>query len=154
MTLNPGLTPLAPMIGTWDCLETYHAGGFSPKEVTAKGTDVLVPGAGGNAIVATYDSNGSFGPYFANDLITWDSAQGRFQYLFIDSFSPQVQLHSGKAEGERFVFEGAFELNGKKGTLRRTYSALKADSNTLTVDFIAADGTVTKLVTIQKTRRK
>jgi hypothetical protein len=152
--LNAGLAPLAPMLGEWDCVETYHAGGFSPKEATAHGTDVLRIGPGGNAVIADYQSSGDFGPYVAHDMITWDDEGKRFHYLFIDSFGPSVQLHGGKAVGATFVFEGPFSLAGKRGTMRRTYKDLSAASSTLVVDFLDEQGAVTKLVTIQKRRRK
>ena len=152
--LNAGLAPLAPMLGEWDCVETYHAGGFSPKEATARGTDVLRIGPGGNAVLADYRSSGDFGPYVAHDMITWDEADRRFHFLFIDSFGPQVQLHRGKAVGATFVFEGPFSLAGKRGTMRRTYKDLTATSTTLVVDFLDDQGAVTKLVTIQKKKRK
>ena len=153
-TLNAGLAPLAPMLGEWDCLETYHAGGFSPTESVARGTDVLRIGPGGNAIIADYASSGDFGPYAAHDMITWDAAAQRYHFLFIDSFSPAVQLHGGGAAGTAFVFEGPFTLGDKPGTMRRTYKDLTQTSSTLVVDFIDARGAVTKLVTIQKRRKK
>jgi hypothetical protein len=151
--LNPGLAPLAPMLGEWDCVETYHAGGFSPKESSAKGTDVLRIGPGGNAVIADYSSSGDFGPYVAHDMITWDEADRQFHFLFIDSFGAAVQLHRGKAAGGSFVFEGPFTFNGKRGTMRRTYKDITQTSTTLTADFIDDKGAVTKLVTIQKRRK-
>ena len=153
-TLNAGLAQLAPMLGVWDCFETYHAGGFSPTEATAKGVDVIRVGPGGNAVIADYASDGDFGPYAAHDMITWDAATGGYHFLFIDSFSPAVQLHGGKPAGSSFVFEGPFTLGEKAGRMRRTYKDLTATSGTLVVDFIDAQGAVTKLVTIQKKRRK
>jgi hypothetical protein len=153
-TLSAGLAPLAPMIGEWDCLETYHAGGFSPTEAHARGVDVLRVGPGGNAVIADYHSDGDFGPYSAHDMITWDPADQRFHYLFIDSFGPSAQLHRGDAVGATFVFEGPFALGGTPGTMRRTYKDITATSATLVVDFIDQGGAVTKLVTIQKQRRK
>jgi hypothetical protein len=154
MKLNPGLEPLTPFLGEWDCVETFHAGGFTPKEVTARGTDVLRVGPGGNAIIADYASTGELGPYAAHDMITWDDADKRFHYLFIDSFSPAVQLHTGKAVGQTFVFEGPFAFAGKPGTLRRTYRDITATAATLVVDFLDANGKATQLVTIKKTRKK
>ena len=153
-TLSAGLAPLAPMLGEWDCFETYHAGGFSPTEATARGVDVIRVGPGGNAVIADYRSNGDFGPYSAHDMITWDPADQRFHYLFIDSFGPSAQLHRGQAAGAAFVFEGPFNLYGKPGTMRRTYKDLTATAGTLIVDFVDGDGAVTKLVTILKQRRK
>ena len=152
--LSAALAPLAPMLGEWDCQETYHAGGFSPTEGHARGVDVIRVGPGGNAVIADYHSDGDFGPYTAHDMITWDAASQRFRYLFIDSFGPDAQLHAGQAAGATFVFEGPFALGGKPGTMRRTYKDLTATSGTLVADFVDGTGAVTKLVTIQKQRRK
>jgi len=154
MTLNTGLKILEPMLGEWDCIETYHAGGFSPKDSTAHGTDVLRVGPGGNAIIADYVSNGDFGPYSAHDVITWDDGAKRFHYVFIDSFGPAIQLHQGRAKDATFVFEGPFSWNGKQGTMRRTYRDITTGATTLIVELVDDQGATTKLVTIKKTRKK
>jgi hypothetical protein len=151
--LTPGLQPLEPMLGAWEVTETFHAGGFTPKEMTAKGSDDIRIGPGGNAIIADYQSAGELGPYTAHDMITWDAQAKRFHFLFIDSFGANVQLHTGKVVGSTFVFEGPFTFGTTPGTLRRTYKDITATSSTLVAEFVAGTK-VTKLVTIKKTRRK
>lgn len=152
MKLNADMSRLRAFVGEWTCEETYHAGGWVPKEVKAAGVDRIEAGPGGNSLLAAYESHSeAVGTYQAHDIIAYDVASKGYTLFFVDSFSPGYQLEAGKLEGSTLTFSHKTEMNGKKGTFRRVYTFGDNDQR-LVVDFVDEAGNVQKLVTITKKR--
>ena len=143
---------LQPMVGDWDCEETYHAGGFVEATARATGRDLIRIGPGGHSLVAEYASDGDIGEYRAHDIITWSADESAYRMLFVDSFAPGVQDQRGEIDGNTVTFSHRTDLGFGPGVFRRTYT-LAPDRQDLVVDFTPDGGVPKALVTIVKTRR-
>ncbi len=152
MELTERLQPLASMVGSWTCEETYHAGGWVPEEATAVGRDEITVGPGGNSILASYESDGAIGHYEAHDVIVGDPDGDDLRFFFVDSFAPVCQDQRGRVDGETAVFEHRTVVAERPGVFRRTYT-LADDSQHLAVEFLADGADAPQpLVTIRKRR--
>lgn len=142
---------LARFVGEWSCQETYHAGGYTPEEVkSTQANDSIRWGPGQNSVIANYQSDSAIGHYEAHNIITWDASDDAFYYVFLDSFG-SFQRQRGTLDGDTVTFTSPDQFGDQDGTLRRTYSFANG-SQQLVVDFTDAEGNITKLVTIEKTR--
>ncbi|MEM8897133.1 MAG: DUF1579 family protein [Bacteroidota bacterium] len=144
------MTKLESMVGTWTCVETYHAGGWSETEVVStQATDVISYGINQQYITATYKSESAIGSYRAYDLIYYDADTEAYVFSFFDNFGNQ-QIQKGKwLSDNQIVFSHAMEMNGKSGEFQRLYTFESSHKQTLEVSFVAGDFTQ-KLITITK----
>ena len=148
------ISALSNMIGTWDCTEVFHAGGWSETEiVTENARDVFSWGPGKKYILADYESISSFGLFEAHDVIFWDEAQQSYQFYFFNSLNGGVQLQTGRLDGNRIVFSHRDQMKGMPGLFRRTYELPSPDTQRLVVDFVPDDGRKILIATIDKKRR-
>ncbi len=149
-----GIAALSHIIGTWDCREVFHAGGWTPKEIVSENArDVFSWGPGKKFILADYESLSELGLFEAHDVIFWDEAKQTYKFFFFDSFSGGVQEQDGVLTRDRLVFSHRMEMNGNPGTFVRDYRFESPTTQSLEVEFRPDVGDVIRIATISKTKR-
>ncbi len=146
------MSSLQRMTGTWECVETYHAGGWSETEVvstTAK--DNIKFGINNQYITADYSSESAIGSYKAYSLIYYDASNEAFVLTFFDNFGNQQIQQGSWLNDDTIVFSSPMEMNGTEGEFKRTYKFEGSHKQILEVSF-DANGNSKKLITIIKTK--
>ncbi|MEM9326731.1 MAG: DUF1579 family protein [Bacteroidota bacterium] len=151
---DKAMQQLELLVGEWECVETYHAGGWTEQEVVStEAKDIIKYGIGNSYITADYTSKSAMGTYFAYDLIYWDEGKGRYIFSYFDSWGNK-QIQEGEWKDEKtLVFSHTMEMNGQAGEFQRIYSFPSEGKQHLDVQFVIEDGAKQLLVSIEKTKR-
>jgi Protein of unknown function (DUF1579) len=152
---SPEMQKLTKMlVGKWTAVtKTEPMGGTPGGE--AKGEATFYRGPGGLSLIEDFKSTGGgFGDFRGHGVTYWDPAAKNYTGVWCDSMTPTGCAPGGtsKWEGDKIV--GYMEMpdeKGKAAKYRMTYSDIKPDSVTFTME--APDGSSYKpMMTIVYTR--
>jgi hypothetical protein len=139
------------MLGNWTTAEKFEPNDFAPKGGAAKGEAQIHEGPGGLSLIENYRSrNGPFGPFRGHAIVWWDGKTGVYKSFWCDSMMAcQNSFGVGKWEGDKLIFSGESEYQGKKISMRSTFSDIKPDSFTWTEETSTDGGPMKPSMTIQ-----
>jgi hypothetical protein len=151
---SPEMRKLAQTLaGKWTVdVKTEAMQGMPASE--AKGEATFTRGPGGLSLLETFRSEGGMGSFRGHGVTYWDDKDKSYTGLWCDTMTPAGCASGGasKWEGDKIV--GYMEMpdpSGKVQKYRMTYSDIKPDSVTFTMD--APDGSNYKtIMTIVYTR--
>ena len=150
--LQPGLSVLGPLVGHWDAEINLHAGGFVHQDLRARGRCHIRVGSQGHTLEMESRLTGWMGTADGHAVIAPEAVPGTFSMFVAEPFAPASQAYAGQQIArDAVVFEGAAELGGVSGVVRRTLR-YGADAHGWTVAFWS-EGDVIRLITGRLRRR-
>ncbi len=129
------------MIGAWSTAEKFEPSDFVPQGGTGNGKAMVRASAGGRVLAEDYESkNSAVGPFAGHAVYWWDEKAGDYKSFWCDSFQGcEPNFASGNWQGDKLVFTGNSEMQGKKLAMRYTFSDLKPDAFTWSEE-VSVDG--------------
>jgi hypothetical protein len=152
---NHPMTRLSSLIGTWNCEETYHAGGWVQQEVKSKSaSDTFRGGPGKFSIPANYTSESDVvGTFKAVDLILWEKQKKKFIFIIAYNFNAEHEIQEGyMPDDNHIVFESKTTFMEKPVTARRIYT-LGEKTSQLLFEYEYESCEKVKVVTIKKRKQ-
>lgn len=142
------------LAGKWTAVTKTEAMGGMPGG-EAKGEATFRRGPGGLSLIEEFKSEGGgFGSFRGHGVTYWDDKGKQFAGIWCDSMTPTGCQDGGNSKWEGDKVVGFMEMPDEKGKMakyRMTYSDIKPDSVTFTME--APDGNAYKpMMTIVYTR--
>jgi hypothetical protein len=142
--------------GMWKTTSTIEKSEFFPMSGTASGRSDFRSGPAGNSLIERARSHGVMGVFAGLGVFWWDEKAAAYRGLWCDSLAPGGcdALGTGHWDGDALVFVSAVDMGGSKMQMKETYSDIKADSFTFTMETAMGDAPMTKMMTIQYQREQ
>jgi hypothetical protein len=139
------------LIGTWNVAEKIMPNPMMPKGGTGKGMDTVRIGPGSTSILSDYKGN-SMGNFVGHGIMSWSPEKKVYESVWVDSMMPGgILTATGNWEGEDLVFTGKDTVEGKQTESRQTYSNIKPDSFTFTLE-VGPEGKLEKFMVLEYKR--
>ncbi len=141
------------LVGKWTAVvKTEAAPGMAATE--SKGEAIFRRGPGGLSLIEDFHSKGGMGSFYGHGVTYWDDKAKNYTGLWCDTMSAHGCENGGtsKWEGDKIVGFMEMEDNGKMQKYRMTYSDIKPDSVTFTMEAPDSKGSYTPMMTIVYTR--
>jgi len=157
---TPKSSPAAEMgklkflLGRWSTVEKFEPNESAPSGGNGLGRAIIQTGPGNLSLIENYGSkNNSIGPFGGHAVIWWDAKAGAYKSFWCDSMNACANSFGvGQWEGGNLVFRMESEYQGRKMTMRETFSNIAPDSFTWTEEVSTDGGPVKLTLTIQYTR--
>jgi hypothetical protein len=151
---SPEMEKMSKMfVGKWNAVvKTEAAQGMPASE--AKGGATFMKGPGGMSLIEEFHSEGGMGAFRGHGVTYWDDEAKNYAGIWCDTMSPHGCDNAGTStwEGDKIV--GYMEMKDKNGMTkyRMTYSDIKPDSVTFTMEAPNDSGEYKPMMTIVYTR--
>jgi len=151
---SPEMERLAKvLVGDWYTVETMERGQFFPNGGSRQGAVHVRLASGGYALIYEVHSDGSAGKLDGFLTIWWE--RGTRLYYFLACFnnpdSPCRMRGTAHWEGDSFVNDYEFEVNGKNTQWRDTFT-FTPGAHTLVAAMNTGTGTMKTVITTRATR--
>lgn len=142
------------MLGEWRTAETFEPSDFAPKGGTGNGHSRIHWGAGKKFVLEDYESRNTVAGPFAGHAIFWYDQKGKtYRSFWCDGMMGcEDSFGTGHWEGEKLIFEGEHEFQGKKMKGRLTIYDIKPDSFGWMEEVSVEGGPMKKTMSIQHAR--
>src|SRR5262249_42593524 len=98
-----------------------------------KGKETFRSGPGSLSLIM--DFSGDMPPGFTgHGVAAWSGEEKQFQSVWTDNMAPGIGITTGKWDGDKLVFTGDSNMNGKQMTDRITYADITPGSFTFTLE--------------------
>jgi hypothetical protein len=144
---------LRQMIGTWTSDEKFDQSPFMPAGGTGTGTNSVRLGPGGFTVLMEQRSKGAMGAFAGHGVLTWDTNEKAYKFVWADSMGPGVVIETGHKDGENLVFTGETVMMGKKISTKDVWSDRSPTSYTLT-SFMNDGSGEKQMMTIKFTKQE
>lgn len=146
---------LTSMAGVWDAKEHWeHVEGFAPGG-EGTGTETITAGPGAMSLIFDYKATGGpFPMYTAHGMLSWELDLKAYRMAWAQPIWPGISIESGHFEGEDLILSYEIMEMGQKYIAKNIYSGLSPNSFRITSYLIDSEGTSTKTVTLDLTRRR
>jgi hypothetical protein len=144
----PEMKKLAKLlVGTWKIDEHVLPSEMSPNGAKGKATEVIRIGPGSTSIVMDYKGS-AMGNFAGHGLLSWSPDKKLYESVWVDSMIPGgIMMMTGNWEGENLVFTGNDGMAN-----RHTYSNIKPDSFTYTLEMGPDAGKLAKVLVLEYKR--
>ncbi len=143
------------MVGKWNTSEKMEANEFMPQPLSGTGRAEIHPGPGRLSMIENYQSFTvtPMGKFSGHAVLWWDAKAQQYKSFWCDSMAAcETGFGVGKWEGDKLVFTGETQYEGKKVSMRQTFSEMKPDSFTWSEESSIGGGPMKPSMTIQYTR--
>jgi len=149
----PEMKKLAKMlVGAWRIDEKVLPSSMSPNGSTGRGSESIRIGPGSTSIVMDYKGS-AMGNFNGHGILTWSPEKKAYESVWVDNMMPGGFLTmTGNWQGENLVFSGKDNMQGSPMQSRHTYSDLKPDSFTYTMEVGPDGGKLEKMLVLEYKR--
>jgi hypothetical protein len=149
----PEMKKLAKMlVGTWRIDERVFPGPLAPNGATGKATETIRIGPGSTSILMDYKGT-SVGNFTGHGITSWSPEKNVYESVWVDSMTPGgISTLTGTWAGENLIFTGKELTDGKRMQNRLTYSNIKPDAFTCTMEMGPDGGHLEKFMELRYKR--
>jgi hypothetical protein len=149
----PEMKKIAKMlVGTWRIDEKVFPGPLAPNGASGKATETIRIGPGSTSILMDYKGT-SIGNFTGHGILSWSPEKKMYESAWVDSMAPGgVMTMTGNWQGEDLVFTGTDNMDGKRMHSRHTYTNIKPDSFTFTMEAGPDGGKLEKMMELHYKR--
>jgi len=142
------------LLGEWRTAETFEPSEFAPKGGTGHGQARFHWGAEKKFLLENYQSRNTVAGHFAGHAILWyDPKTKAYRSFWCDGMMGcEDSFGSGRFDGDKLIFEGEHEFQGKKMKGRLTIYDIKPDSFGWMEEVSVEGGPMKKTMSLQHTR--
>ncbi len=154
---SPEIRKLIGLVqGNWRVDEKHEAMGPTIPAGTGTGLATFHRGPGGLSIVENARIRLGQGGLVGLGIISWDPKDQLYKAYWCDNWSPNGCQPSGtgKWEGDKLILTSETEQDGKKMSIRETYSDFTPDAFNWTMEMGESGGQLNQVMAIKYSRSK